>query len=275
MTTNSRSCLALTVAALAFACAAHPVASPPVTAEHRFAGRVLRADGAPSSGAVVIVTDPENGDVLSTVRASKDGGFATNLRPGVYGVTATDPEQSVYQPSIDGRGRLVEIRVDADCHGFEGRIRTEARLPQEPIVQLRRVSDLAGDIFGAAVAADGTFRACVPAAMYGVIPPQGLASRNVYVDIPFARKFEYRTDLQQETDRVPTDLSGLAPDSLDAFVAAFPASTRVLGLGETNHGTREFYDERTALLKRLATKHGVRLLMLEAGTARSSQSMIA
>lgn len=268
MAAQSRLGPALAAIGFGFACAAHPVATPTrptATTKPHFVGRVLREDGRPAAGAVIVVTDPIKGDVLSMVRATQDGTFATSLQRGIYGVTATDAEQSVYLPSADGKSRLVDVRLDANCHRFEGRIRTESRLPQGSVIQLRRVSNLAGDIFGAALDEDGTFRACVPAAMYGIRPPDGFVTRNVYVEIPFARKFEYRTEPRQVTDRIPTDMSGITPDSLDAFVDTFPATTKVLGLGESNHGTREFYEERTALTKRLAESHGFRLLILEAG----------
>lgn len=255
------------ILALAIAsCACAPVERNTLRAtEPGFTGRVLHADGTPGSGVVVIISDPAQGDMLSTVRAGADGRFATKLRPATYAITATGPAESAYVPAANGARGPVEIRLDTSCHRVEGRIRTESRLAEDSIANFTRFSQHHGDVFGAAVGTDGVFKACVPAASYVVYPPQGFAARDAIADIPYPRVFDYRTDLQKETDRLTTELRGFTPESPESFVAALSASTRVLGLGESNHGTREFYVERTALATSLASKHGVRLVMIEAG----------
>lgn len=180
-------------------------------------------------------------------------------------MTAASATQSVYLPAIDGTRAAVEIRLDANCDVLEGRFRTGARLPENATARLLPLGEHLGFGFGAAVSADGEFKACIPAGNYFVYPPDGFAERNAVAVVPDPRAFEYRTGRLQEADRVDADVSGLTPESSEAFVASLPASTRVLGLAESNHGTREFYEERTELAVSLASKHGVRLLMIEAG----------
>jgi len=239
-----------------------PTRAPAPTAT--FAGRVVRDDGAPAADAVVLISDPAN-NVLASLRTGADGSFTTTLTPALYAVTATSAEQSTYAPSIDGTHGAVELRLDTSCERIAGRIDTTSKLPQQAIVRLRRISAFVGDQFGAPVAADGAFHACVPAANYVLDPPEGFVERYALPVIPYAGVLVLRTDARQDADRVPTDFSGLSLQTAEAFVAALPASVKLIGLGETNHGTREFYDERTALVKTLAAKNGVHLLILEAG----------
>lgn len=204
--------------------------------------------------------------MLATARAATDGTFETDLPKAVYAVTATDAEQSGFLVSADGTRDSIEIRLDTSCHRFDGRLRTRSQVPNEAVVRLARESDEYGDEFGAAVAPDGSFRACIPAGSYSIKLPKGFIAREtVAIVVPYRGLFEYRTDLLEDADRVATSLSGLAPETTDSFVAGVAPTTKVIGLAETNHGTREFYDERTALALSLARKQGVRLLMLEAG----------
>lgn len=255
----------LVLATLLQACGPHAAPTKPTALEKYFAGQVVDSAGAPASGAVLIISDAVTGDLLSTVHAGSDGRFVTSLRRGAYALTATDNEQSVYVPSADGKHGPVAIRLDTHCHRFEGRIRARSSFPENAIVRLTRMSDDIGDVFGAVVAPNGAFHACIPAAGYFVYPPEGFASRNAMAVIPYPRVFDYHTEAQQDTDQSAASMSGFRPESREAFVAALPASTKVLGLGETNHGTREFYDERTALVTSLASKRGIRFLMIEAG----------
>lgn len=242
-----------------------PAPQASAAVEQRFGGRVSRVDGAPAVGAVIIVSDAVKGDELAVVRAGHDGRFSTTLAPGAYALTATDPEQFAYLPSADGTRDALEVRLTADCERVRGHLSTVSSVPQNAVVHLTRLSDFAGDRFGAAVAADGAFHACVPAATYFIEAPDGFASRDAYVVVPYPGVLEFRTDARRDTDRVVSDLSGITPESTEAFVAALPTATKVLGLAESNHGTREFYGERTTLALHLAKKQGFRLLMIEAG----------
>jgi erythromycin esterase len=260
-----RLCIAFAATFWATACTTHarPEARP--EAREHFAGRVLHADGRPASGAVVIISDATTGDILSTVRATGDGRFASHSRSGTYGLTATDAQAFAYVPSVDGQRNDVLIRLDPKCHRFSGRIRTGSPIPKDSVVRLSRASDQKGDVFGAAVAPEGQFQACIPAGTFGFKPPEGFVRRPGYLEIPRSGSFEYRTESEVEAQRIPKDMNGAVPSSSEDFVASFPASIKILGLGESNHGSHEFYAARTELAKSLATKHGVRLLMLEAG----------
>jgi erythromycin esterase-like protein len=54
--------------------------------------------------------------------------------------------------------------------------------------------------------------------------------------------------------------------SPDEFAAAFDvfADAKLVLLGEATHGTAEFYKARAAITRRLAERHGFRILALEA-----------
>jgi hypothetical protein len=235
-----------------------------------FEGRVLQSNGTPRQGGVITVSDPKSGEPRATVISAADGRFSTNLPRGTYAVTATTPDQSIYLATLDG-SLPVEIRLDAACTTLIGRIDSSRPLVAGSIIKLTRSSEAFGDRFAAISSMDGTFQACLPPAMYAVEPPAPHVKRDAFVVMPHTGTFVYRTAAREDADRARVDLGGLLPQAPAAFAAEFPATTRVLGLGETNHGSGEFYDERTNLALELATKHGVRLLMLEAGVRRDTR----
>lgn len=230
-----------------------------------FAGQVTHADDHPASGAIVIVSDPSDGKNLAVAVTRGDGHFETTLPPGRYALTATDASAFVYLPAVEPAADEVSIRLGKACHPFTGRLDVESSIARGAIVKLSRKSELNGDTFGALVAADGAFHACLPDATYTVIPPPEYASRLSWVTIPTATNVTYRTAPLEIANQVPPDMSGLRPRSAAEFVKNFPATIKVLGLGESNHGTREFYEERTSLVLSLAKEQGVRLLLFEAG----------
>lgn len=215
-----------------------------------------------------MVSDPKGGDNRAMTVSGDDGTFVTELPLAAYAVTATTPDQSTYVASVDGT-RAVEIRLEASCSTLSGRLESTSPTPPGAFIKITRHSDFIGDVFAVAPSADGSFQACLPPATYAVEAPAPHIVRDALVVLPHTGTFVYRTATKQDADRANVDLAGLAPASRDAFVAAFPATTRVLALGETNHGTAEFYDERTALVLKLAAKHGVRMVMLESGYAET------
>ena len=253
--------------ALVPGCPSGPRDAAPVPTAHDpvFAGRVTHVDAGPSAGAVITVSDAKDGNVLTVVRAEPDGRFVTKLPRGRYGVTAADATGWAYAPLVDGSRGDVTIRLDSTCQPYVGRIRTDTQLPADAVVQLGRQSQFTGDTFSAALSADGTFHTCLPAALYFVTPPPDLVPRISKLRVPATSGVVYRTAPKETADQAPADTSGLEPESEEQFVARLPATIRLLGLAESNHGTHEFYEERTSLVLRLANEQGVRLLLLEAG----------
>lgn len=244
-----------------------PPAAPSALSVHSrvFAGRVTHVDGHAASAAVVIVSSPSDGKVLAVASTTDDGRFVTTLPVARYAVTATDASASVYMPVVEQGSGGVSIRLDGECQRLAGRIAVGSPLAPHAVVQLGRMSALIGDIFGAALGSDGSFQACLPPATYNVTPPPDLATRLALVTVPTTDPFIYRTARRAAADQVPSDLGGLHPATKAEFIANFPPTTKLLGLGESNHGSREFYEERTSLVLQLAEERGVRLLMIEAG----------
>jgi erythromycin esterase-like protein len=260
---------------LSASCASHPVTRtkqphfeqrPPVTSREptTLTGVVVDADGRPAADAVVTIADPVKGQQLAILRADSAGAFRTALQPAVYAMTATDDGQSAFVPSIDGQRAPVTIQLSRECANFEGHLETDGEISSDSFVELVRFSDSIGDSFATLLAADGGWRACLPAATYKIEPPASFARRLATARVPSDALYRYRTATTVEANRVLTQLAGISPETSAAFVAALPSTVRALGLGESNHGAREFYEERTALALSLA-KRGTRLLMIEAG----------
>jgi len=75
-----------------------------------------------------------------------------------------------------------------------------------------------------------------------------------------------RTAEERLADRIRASSQDLpAPDQSEAFGAAFDAfgDARVVLLGESTHGTSEFYTARAAITRRLIEHHGFKILAIE------------
>lgn len=237
-------------------------------ATHGLAGRVVHADGEAAVGAVVVISDvrkPAPTVELAIVRTDRDGRFTTSATGHYLAVTATDMEQSVFIASVDANHGPIEIRLKSDCAKLSGTIDAVPPIPGGTAIRLGRLSHEQGDTFATEVASGGAFEVCLPVANYLVNPPDGFVVRNAVASLPTSRPFVLRTATRVDAEKLPEPAAEFVPESAAAFAAALPPVVRVLGLGESNHGTREFYDERTLLALALAQRYGFRLLMIEAG----------
>jgi erythromycin esterase len=112
---------------------------------------------------------------------------------------------------------------------------------------------------------DGQFALCVPSAFYILTLPKELVAQKSFLFVPAEEPLVFRTSSKVEAERVPSSLEGISPQALESFVSALPATVRVLGIAEANHGTREFNEERTRIAIELARRKNFLLIMIEAG----------
>ncbi len=68
----------------------------------------------------------------------------------------------------------------------------------------------------------------------------------------------------QALSRAPGDTAADDSNPLESHLARIAAEARVVGLGEATHGTKEFSLIKSAIVRRLISRHGFRYFLLEA-----------
>lgn len=257
------------VAFLVASCGSAPVqptlTAPPPERKPAPKLRVVDAAGAVVAGALVTVSDATTGDRISTARTDADGSFLVSGTSAVA-VTATAPAgdgwafEAKFSPTPPG-----ELRLHKDCEPLAGTLRG-APLPTE--IWMGRASEDNGDSFAVAVGADGVFHACLVPGAYGIEPMPELASPTLFVHTP-ATDLELPIASRATLETDSTNVAGVTGETMAQFIKGLPASGGLFALGETNHGSREFFSERAKLTIALARDHGVRLVMMESGYAES------
>lgn len=245
------------------ACAGSP--RPVGRTEGGTTGHVVHADGRPAAGAVVRISTAKTGDELAVVVTGSDGSFHTTAT-GPLALTATTPDDFAYMLGVSADRGSLQVRLAPDCDRIAGQFELEGSVPRGAILRFSRFSDTVGDTFAAQVASNDTFHACVPRhATYLAQMPDVLVDRRTLVTVPIAQPLVIREALRTRAASPPPSMVGISPEARGAFAAALPASVRVLGLGESNHGAHEFTEERVALAIELARSRGFHIVMIEAG----------
>ncbi len=213
--------------------------------------RILRSrflgDGAETTRRVVpyaIFTEPELGRVgLSETEARAAG---NPFRVGRFNMANSGKARELGRPE-----GFIKVLV-----GRDGRIIGAAALCEQgaEVVQL----------FVQLIAAEGTAREMLEAVHIHPTPPWPRPPRT-------PSGTPSRSDKHMDTDanaRAAIQAAAEPLPDLDdpAFAAAFDrfASARVVLLGESTHGTAEFYRARAAITRRLIERNGFRIVALEA-----------
>ncbi|MEO8549246.1 MAG: erythromycin esterase family protein, partial [Kofleriaceae bacterium] len=225
----------------------------------------MSATGVPVADARLTVSNPTTGDRIARLRSGADGSF-TLAGSTPVAITATAPTgdgwafEAKFSPRPPG-----ELRLHGDCEQLAGTLRGST-LPAE--VAMARGSEEIGDSFAIAVDAGGAFHACLPPASYGFEPDPGTASPMLFAHTP-ATALELAIEPRATFEADATNVAGIEAETMAQFVAGLSTSAELFALGETNHGSREFFSERAKLTLALARDHGTRLVMMESGYAES------
>ncbi|HEY0988316.1 MAG TPA: carboxypeptidase regulatory-like domain-containing protein [Kofleriaceae bacterium] len=204
-------------------------------------GSVLDLAGAPAgAGILVTVTDLTSGE-MSLVKTDAAGEFDFALPPGRYAFAATSPNGFAFlQKDIMATDSPV-VMLSA-CHPVHGRVTGEVVLPAT--VRISRDSSDTGDRFVVPVGGDGRFVACLADGGYA---PQ-VDGPMVSLPVPLAVPRDTTVELvAYATSRVLQVPKGIRIDDADFTAFARSLSDRkVIGLGEANHGTGDFYSHRAS-----------------------------
>jgi erythromycin esterase len=255
----------LLILALAAACQREGPARAKV-AHTSFTGNVATADGRAVSGPILVaITDQRTGIRWGVEETDAVGRLDIALPDGEYAFAITSSAGFVFLENVRSPATGFTVTLSSSCVAVEGKVR--GALAPKGVVKLSRSSKSIGDEFFAAVAADGTLRACLPDGEYAVSAGGSLVSKGVRVSVPTATRFELAAYSLHELES-PAPASPIARSSLADLVAVLRGGPRVLGLGEANHGTGDFYTQRGALSLELARTGGLRYIMVEADAVR-------
>jgi erythromycin esterase len=226
-----------------------------------FEGLVVHHDGSPAAGVLVTLSNLDDLSDIATVKTDESGHFRAALTARRSAATATSPGEVAYVRSIDLTRPTVPITLDNQCLGLTGQIEVTDAPAGGVVIHLARLSEESGDWFAAELSSNGHFNLCVPPGHYYAVLPSGYVQRLNITSAPQAAPLTFRTATRASLARSVESNDGFSP------IASFTSevSARVLAIGESNHGTREFSDERTRLALELARQRKLGLILIEAG----------
>jgi erythromycin esterase len=244
------------------------------------AGKVVDKDGKPVPGALVAAKTFKDETTPTRTAADQEGRFAFQLLPGGYMLSATAPGfTGGALPWRDFQKNVEDLIIALAGEGFaiKGKVKTpQGLIPPGTYVVANKLDLFDGDLFYSEVQADGTYQVTVPKG----------TSYKVQLDSPDMKAMPVVTRSGSDS---PCDLEALvprpAPDEVVSWMkqqavvlqTAEPghgfadlqplkeiiADARVVGLGETSHGTREIFRMKHRLLEFLVTEMGFTVFAME------------
>jgi erythromycin esterase len=247
--------------ACAFACQRAPAVAPPPPSG-TLTGTVLEASGAALAGPVLVgLTDTKTSWQIAIVETDPRGRFAAQLPPGDYALAITSPRAFGFVEHVKAPGADAVAKLSRECLPVQGRL-SGAAAPSR--VAFNRYSQFTGDRFVAPASPGGGFQVCLPEADYVVSTEGASVSQAQVVHVPVSALLELPVWPRSTIEAMPQVPGRAGPADLASFVKALARGPRVLGLGEANHGTGDFYTRRGELALALAREGELRYVLLEA-----------
>jgi erythromycin esterase len=156
------------------------------------------------------------------------------------------------------------IALSSNCHQVRGLV--NAMVVRPALLRMTRVSASTGDQFVATIGADGGFRLCLPEGAYATRVEGAMRSLTVPVIVPAAASIRIDAFTTALIEQVPGDIR--VPNADLATFARSLRGQKVLGLGEANHGTAEFFTYRAKLSLELIRMGTLQSILLEADAIR-------
>ena len=265
-----------------------PAAPPPPAAvaklDDKVTGRIEAPDASGASHALVALNGGRE-KRLAVTRADEQGRFDLP-RPGEpFAITVTSPQgTAVFVPPIDpGKAPATPLllRLGEPSSGtvVAGTVKVVGgALPNGALVSASRLSKDEGDTFFGDVSSDGAFALRLPPGSYMVrVDSDEVITRAIKVSGDAGAREEAVLNvstrapapaevvawLKGEAIPISTAEVGTPDQDLAPLVAAL-GDARVIGVGETTHGTLEFTRIKHRLLERLVATHGVTDFAMEA-----------
>lgn len=225
---------------------------------------VVDAAGRATPGAVVATYHGPMAVPAAMAVTDARGVARIGVPEGTFALSVTSAVGAAWLP--DQKAVPVSVRVDRPCAQVTGKVVVEpAAAIGAAAVHVTVLTDEFAT-FAANVDAAGRFASCVPAgeAIATVdgdvvaVPQRVRVARGAVLGVAGY----WRRDVEQ------TVAAALDPGDEAAVVRGIPARVRVVGIGEANHGTAEFFTLRQRLALAMSAT-GPTIIMLEAGVAEA------
>jgi erythromycin esterase len=228
--------------------------------EHRrVVGTLYEATGdIVREGMPVTLTELASKSELTVLHTDQRGQFSAALSPGQYAFAATSATGYVFSTRLVRASDDLAITLSSTCNRIKGAISASMVLPAA--VSLSRISQDIGDRFIAPIQRDATWGACLPEGTYLTKIEGAMVSLARPVRIPGETDTSLSAYAVAAIEAVPREVRFAASD-LKSFARSLE-NVRLVGLGEANHGTAEFYEYRSLLSLELA-KSGLNLILIE------------
>ena len=193
--------------------------------------------------------------------------FRADVPPGDYALTITSTRGFAFVEHTVVPNTSLQLALSHDCSVARGHVSGEA--VRGTTVTFSRYSSFTGDLFvGPVDPPSGEFSLCLPTAKYVVRLEGPVISQTHPVTLPATAAIEIPGWSRATIERAHSNGTGIATADLASMVTALRDGPRVLGLGEANHGTAEFYSQRGVLTLALARTGNVRYVLVEADAMR-------
>lgn len=222
----------------------------------------LTGPGAAVAGAHLLVSDMTTGEAIATPVADRNGRFELRTAAREYALAAVSEHGYAYVEHLAPSHGAISVAMAQDCTRVRGTV--AASVQGETIVELARSSANVADRFRAHVTAAGDFAACLPAGSYVATSVGSTISFPVALEAPRVSPVTLTGYARSAIEASPSPPLPLASSSFSELERSLLVSPRVLGLGESNHGTADYYRLRGELTRALAKDGRLRYVVLEA-----------
>jgi erythromycin esterase len=228
------------------------------------AGTVSDRGAVPGGTITIAITEATVGRDLGETTASRDGAFVVDVPPGDYALAITTQDGFAFVEHVRAPDLALRVELDRRCTRIHGRITGDVAVPAA--ANLSRYSRMTGDSFVVPLATSGAFEACLPPARYAAWVSGATVTQGSAIEVSDGGAVAMALDgwprAVIETP-APAPVAAI-PADLDSLVQALARGPRVVGMGEANHGTGDFYTRRGELALALARAGDLRYVLIEA-----------
>jgi erythromycin esterase len=218
-------------------------------------------DGTPAAGARIALANPDNGSFVDVIVADRDGHFNAKVRDGDYAIAVAATDGFAWIAKQHVPAAELQISLSKECARLTSHV--AGRQPAARL-HLERRTHNTGDVFVTPIGTSGNVELCLPAGEYTAQVDTGLLSKITTFALPAAgTSVQFQGFPEADVKRAAPAVRGLRA-AVSSIVDDFIASkARVIGLGESTHGTAELVSERGKLLFELVRRTDARVLLFE------------
>jgi erythromycin esterase-like protein len=250
-----------------FTCCGHQVTSSnPGAHLRRISGTVSTSDGRPAPRAIVIITSLPNIDEIAFARTDPLGKFVLETSEVNVSLAVATGGGWAFVPDVKAGNENLSIQLSNQCSQLRGQVDLDDPLPVS--IDVLRIGGFEAQVlglFGVQVAADYSFEVCLPPGEYYINLPSGFTQRTILTMVPSVGRLRVHAATQKYATTPPAFPLEISGELQSTAIAKLQRSVRILGLGESNHGTAEYTDERVELSIALARQYEFLVVMIEAG----------